>query len=102
MMIRVRDIFQAKFGKVGEVLELMKRMTEDAPPGTPAAFREARLLTDRSGPFFTLVIETEFESMAEWEAAFDKLMSGQGVNEMNDRMNELVRSGHREFYRIER
>lgn len=101
-MILVRDIFQAKFGKIDELVALMKGMVEGAPADTPPAFRKARLLTDMSGPFFTAVIETEFESMAEWEAAWTKLMSMQASADMNDRMNELVRSGRREFYRIER
>ena len=48
-----------------------------------------------------MVIESEFESMGEREAAFEQLMSLQGPGDMNARMNELVRSGHREFYRIE-
>jgi hypothetical protein len=101
-MILVRDIFQAKFGKVDELVALMKEMVEGAPEGTPEAFRNARLLTDVSGPFFTAVIETEFESVGEWEAAWTKLMSMQGPADANDRMNELVRSGRREFYRIAR
>jgi hypothetical protein len=101
-MILVRDIFQAKFGKIDELMALMKGMVEGAPAETPAAFRKARLLTDMSGPFFTAVIETEFESMAEWEAAWTKLMSMQGDGDTNGLMNELVRSGRREFYRIER
>jgi hypothetical protein len=72
-----------------------------APPDTPAPFREARLLTDMSGPYFTLVVETEFESMADWEDAFSQLMAAQGSGEIIERMNELTRSGHREFFRIE-
>lgn len=83
-------------------MALFKEMPEQATSDTPAAFREARLLTDASGTFFTVVIETEFESMAEWEAAFASLMSTPDTGAMNERMNELVRSGRREFYRIER
>jgi hypothetical protein len=99
-MILVRDIFQAKFGKGDALVALFKEMADQTPPDAPAAFRNARLLTGASGPFFTIVLETEFESMGEWEAAFAKLMSLQGSGDMDARMSELVRSGRREFYRI--
>jgi hypothetical protein len=101
-MILVRDVFQAKFGKIDELVALFKTMLDEAPADMPAGFRNARILVDASGPFFTAVMETEFESMAQWEAAFSKMMSMQGPDDPTDRMNELVRSGYREFFRIER
>jgi hypothetical protein len=100
-MILVRDVFQAKFGRGDELVAMFREMRDQAPADAPTAFREARLLTDVSGSYFTVVLETMFESVGEWEVAFAQLMSMQGSSDGNDAMNELVRSGHREFFRIE-
>lgn len=61
-MIIVRDVFQAKYGKGGELVALFKE-------ARPELFPEHgfRVLTDASGPFFTVVTEVEVASLGEWE-----------------------------------
>lgn len=62
MMILVRNNFQAKYGKVGELVALFKEIRQQQP-----AMTVDRILTDASGPFFTVVTETMVESLADWE-----------------------------------
>ena len=52
-MILVRDVFQAKYGKGGELVALFKELRQQR-------LRQFvyRILTDASGPFFTVVAET--------------------------------------------
>lgn len=95
-MILVRDVFQAKYGKGGELVELFKQAREKWRP----EYGE-RILTDASGPFFTVVTETEVESLAEWERLIAEVFSLPEFGEWFARMGPVVESGRREFYNIE-
>jgi hypothetical protein len=94
-MIIVRDVFQAKYGKGSEVAALFKEAKEKwsiqyAP----------RILTDASGPFFTVVTETESESLAAFEQKSGEIFSMPEFGDWFERMTLLVESGRREFYNI--
>jgi hypothetical protein len=82
-MLVVRQVFQAKYGRGDELValfqELNGRMREVGSVGELAP--QFRILTDVSGPFFTVVTEVE-------------------VGEWFERMMPLVESGSREFYTI--
>lgn len=95
-MILVRDVFQAKYGKGGDLVALFKKAGEKWP-----AEYAARILTDASGPFFTVVTETEVESLAEWERNIGEVYSLAEFGEWFARMTPLVEAGRREFYNIE-
>jgi hypothetical protein len=60
-MMIVRDVFQAKYGHGGELVALLKEAQRDMP----RSFQ--RILTDASGPFFTVVTEIEVANLADWE-----------------------------------
>lgn len=49
-MIEVRNVFQAKYGNGDELVQLIKKGQAMWPPG-----RNARLFTDLSGQFFTVL-----------------------------------------------
>jgi hypothetical protein len=61
-MILVRSVFQARYGMGGELVALFKEARQKWPEHTAE-----RILTDASGPFFTVVVETKLDSLAEWE-----------------------------------
>lgn len=100
-MILVRMVFQAKWGKAGEVAkrfeegkELMQRVLgQDV---------RMRILTDLSGPFDTVVQEFEVESLAEWERRRAKIFSSPEFQQAQESMpeNPFV-SGRTELYTIE-
>jgi hypothetical protein len=94
-MILVRDVFQAKYGKGGDLVALF----QEAKKVLPNAY--GRILTDTSGPFFTVVAEAEVESLAAWEQLIASIFSMSEFGEWFARMEPLVESGRREFYHIE-
>jgi len=94
-MILVRDVFQAKYGKGSDLAAHFKEAKDWSLPYAP------RVLTDASGPFFTVVTEIEFESLAAFEQKSGEIFSAPEFGEWFARMTQLVESGRREFYNIE-
>ncbi len=95
-MIVVRGVFQAKYGKGDELVQLFKEGFEMWPTWA----RNARLLTDLSGPFFTVISDGEYESFAEWQAEGQALFGDPRFAAWFERMTALVESGRREFYNL--
>lgn len=95
-MIVVRDVFQAKYGRGGELAALFK----EARAEWSEAYAD-RILTDVDGPFFTVVVETEVNSLAVWEQRADEIFAQPEFEEWFERMTPLVESGRREFYNLE-
>ena len=95
-MILVRSVFRAKYGKGNDLVKV---------------FREARkaldlrvadhIHADASGPSFTVVTETEMESLAEWERLTAEHLDKPGFGKGFARTAPLVESGYRQFYNIE-
>ena len=97
-MLLVRDVFHAKYGRGDELVALFKEAREQMPDGMQTG--AMRLMTDASGPFFTIVLEYEVESFAAWERQFAEMMAQPDTSGFGARMNEVVESGRREFYTI--
>jgi hypothetical protein len=95
-MMIVRGVFQAKYGKGGDLVSLFKEAHEK----WPEQYAD-RILTDASGPFFSVVVETKVESLAEWERRSAEFFTLPEFGDWFTRMTPLVRSGSREFYNIE-
>lgn len=96
-MIVVRGVFQAKYGKGNELVQLLKEVREAWPTTTG---RNARIMTDLSGPFFTVVSETEYESFSAWEADAAAIFGDERFAAWFERMVPLVEGGRREFYTL--
>ncbi len=73
-MIVVRGVFQAKYGKGDELVQLFQEGSAMWP-----GWRNARILTDLSGPFFTVVSEGEYESFAAWQTESQETL-GDGID----------------------
>jgi hypothetical protein len=95
-MIVVRDVYQARLGKTNELVTLLKEMQTTIAQGY-----KQRILSDASGQFFTVVLEIELPSLAEWEKARDQLFASPEFGRFFPRWQELVESGRREFYNLE-
>jgi hypothetical protein len=93
-MIIVRDVFQLHFGKSKEALALMREGRElERKMGYPVS----RLLTDVVGSYYTLVSESNFESLAD----FEKVMNfSPEWREWYAKFTPLVREGRREIFRV--
>ena len=99
-MILVRTVLQAQFGRGGELAaafaENNRRITSEL-----GVQRRWRLLTDLSGTFDTVVLETEAESLAEWERVRGELFRTQAFQESMARTQGMIVSGRNELYTIE-
>ncbi len=95
-MIVVRDVFQAEYGKGGKLVALFKEAREK----WSAAYAD-RILTDAGGSFFTVVVETEVESLAAWEDRAADIFAQPEFGDWFERMTPLIESGRREFYNLE-
>ncbi len=95
-MIVVRDVFQAKFGKGNELVALFKEGRQKFPN-----VYGDRVLTDASGSFYTVNVETDAVSLAEWEKRIANVFASPEFGQWFARMQPLVDSGRREFYNLE-
>jgi hypothetical protein len=98
-MVVARQVFQAKYGRGDELVALFKELNTRMQDGGATAPR-FRILTDVTGPFFTVVTEVEVESLAAWEGGFREAMNQPWMEEWFGRMMPLVESGRREFYNL--
>jgi hypothetical protein len=94
-MIVVRDVFQAKYGKTNDLVELFLEAKRSFPE-----IGYSRILTDASGPFFTVIAEVEVDSLGVWEQRLSDVFSHPEFPTWFRRMEDLVVSGRREFYNI--
>ena len=94
-MIVVREVFQAKYDQGDSMVALFKEAQ-----GKWLSELLSRLLVDLSGKFFTVVVEIEVASLAEWEARMAQLFATPETADWFGRMTTFVESGHREFYTI--
>lgn len=92
-MILVRVTFQAQYGQAGEIVKLM---TQEPQPDM-----HGRILTDLSGPFDTVVIETEVESIDQYFSDMREMFAKGETSESMRAAGALIESGHREFFTIE-
>ena len=95
-MIIVRDVFRAKYGKGSDLVALFIEAKENW-----SVKYEPRVLTDASGPFFTVISEVQYENLAEFEQKSSEIFSQTDFGDWFDRMTKLVKSGRRDFYNIE-
>ena len=96
-MILVRNTFQVKFGRMKEAMALMKENMARVPPGTG---KPPRLLTDVTGQFYTLVLELEYENLADLERNAGEVMKLPGWQETYQKFCAVTDSGRREIFSI--
>ncbi len=99
-MVLVRIVCQAKFSKANEVAAGFKQIQEIVRR-TIAPHMRARILSDLSGPFDTVVHELVVESLAEWERLRAAIFSNPEVQEVEAALPGVIESGRAEYYTIE-
>lgn len=98
-MIVVRNVFQLKFGKAREAVALMKEGVASQRRVLGEGF-SARVLTDLTGPFYTLVLEVTAADFAAVESNMPRLFADKEFHANYQKMSELVESGYREVFNI--
>ena len=97
-MVIVHNVFRLKFGKAREAVALMKdgiaiqkRLGVDV---------NQRLLTDVTGPFYTLILELTLPNLGALETTLSTVMSNAEVQANYAQFSALVESGHRDVFNL--
>jgi hypothetical protein len=99
-MIVIRNVFRLKFGKAREAIALFKEgMAIQKRVGAGQEF-PARLLTDVTGPFYTVVFEITAPSLAAFEGEAPRLMGDKDWQANYQKIGSLVDSGYREIFTL--
>jgi len=92
-MLVVREFFVAKPGCASKLATLLNEVTQIA------RVEKCRVLTDVTGEFNKVVMETEFESLADLEARLQEYMNNPSVKEKMKGYTDMYLTGGREIYR---
>ena len=99
-MVVIRNVFRLKFGKAREAVPLFKEgLAIQKKVGAGIDF-SARLLTDVTGPFYTVVLEITVPNLAAFEAATPRLMGDKDWQANYQKIASLVESGYREIFTL--
>jgi len=98
-MIQIRDILQVKFGSIDQAVELFTRPQMPAP--YTATGNHLNVLTDVSGPMYTLINEYVAPGLGEYEVAREQSFKHPEFNDWFRQFQLYVEGGTREFYNIE-
>ena len=99
-MIVVRNIFRLKFGQSKKATELWKEAIE-INKKLGYGGKDTRLLTDLAGAsYYTIVLETTHESLAEFEKASKQVTSSAEWRKVYEQIVPLVEEGRREIYSV--
>ena len=96
-MILVRDVFQLKFGMAREARELWKEGRKIAEKYNMPT---GRMLTDLVGPAYTLVLESTYASLAEYESIMTSALGADEWREFYPRFIPMAESSRREIFTI--
>ena len=99
-MIVIRNVFHLKFGKAKEGVALMKEGLAIQQRVITGVDFSTRLMTDVTGPFYTLVLELTVPNMTTFESYAPKLFGNKEWQEYYQKLTPLVESGHREIFTI--
>jgi len=99
-MILVRNVFQLKYGKAREAMALVKEGLAIQKRAITGVEFSARVLTDVTGPFYTLVLELTVPNLASFESYAPRLFADKDWQANFQKMTPLVESGYREIFTI--
>ena len=99
-MIVIRNVFQLKFGKAREAVALMKEGLAIQKRVKSGLEYSSRVLTDVTGPFYTLVLELTVPNLSTFESQAPRLFGDKEWQANYQKVAPLVESGHREVYSV--
>lgn len=99
-MIIVRDVFRLKFGQSKEAVALWKEAAVSLRSSGYGAVN-VRLLTDLAGvEFYTVVLESTFNSVADWEKAHLDARGNAPWKAFYAKIIAFTEVGHREILSV--
>jgi hypothetical protein len=99
-MLVVRNEFRLKYGKAREAVAVMKEGLEIQKKALSGVEFSSRVLTDVTGPFYTLVLEITVPNLATFEMHAPRLFGDKDMQANMQKMAALVESGSREIFTI--
>ena len=96
--------FQCHSGRAQEVVAMFKAQAEQAQAsGQGEVIKRTRILTDLSGPFDTVVIESDVESIDDYFASLKAMFASPEFQEAQTAItgDNPIQTGKRTFYTIE-
>jgi NIPSNAP len=96
-MIAVRDIFQIDPEQMKAAKEGMKQMRGI---NQRLGFKLTQVLTDLTGEYYTLVLESEYASLAEYEASLKRIFADAEWQKSYAKFRGMIRGGRREIYTV--
>lgn len=99
-MIVIRNVFRLKFGKAREALALMKQGIAIQNRVMAGEAVSTRILTDVTGPFYTLVLEITAPNLAAFESNAPRMFGDKEWQENYKKVGEFVESGYREVFTL--
>lgn len=95
-MLIIREVFVARPGQASKLAAMMKKMNEMEPE------MKSRVMTDSIADFNTVVVETEIDSLADYEKRMEDYMSKPHpeMEEIGKGYHEMFFTGKREIYRV--
>ena len=97
-MIVIRNVFRLKFGKAREAVALFKEGV--AIQKRAGAKFSARILTDVTGPFYTVALELTVDNLSTFETEAPRYMADKEFQANYQKLVPLIESGHREIFTI--
>jgi hypothetical protein len=99
-MIVVRNVFRLKFGKAREAVAVLKEGRAIEKRVMSGLEYSSRVLTDVTGPFYTLVLELTVPDLGTFERNAPRLFGDKEWQANYQKMTPLVESGYREVFSI--
>lgn len=97
-MIVIRNVFQLKFGKAKEAVSLLREGV--AVQKRAGVTFPQRILTDVTGPFYTVVLELSAPNLSTYEAEAPRVMGDKDFQAIYQKLVPLVESGRREIFTV--
>ena len=99
-MIVIRNVFRLKFGQAREAVALAKQGLAIQQRVMTGIDYSTRLLTDVTGPFYTLVLELTVPNLSSFETYAPRLFGDKEWQANYQKMAPLVDSGFREVFSV--
>ena len=96
-MIVVRDVFQIDPEQMKKAKKFTREMREF---GKKAGSPISRILTDLTGEYYTLILESEAPSLGDYEAGLHKILAHKEWQKMYPRFRKLIKGGRREIFTV--
>ena len=96
-MIIVRDLFHIQPDQMKKAKELTQQGRKIM---RRQGYSSVRVMTDLTGDYYTLVLESEFKSLADFESAMKKLQSNRQWQKFYPKLRKLILGGRRDIFTL--